>query len=99
MNRERVAGKQDLYEAQLDETREIDPGACVNYTGAGDDENPAVRGADLAHHLQLVDYIERHWRLVHEAGVEAYLGEMVHYTPGAHLLAAIAHFGLAGRSA
>jgi hypothetical protein len=51
---------------------------------------PLGGGADLAHHLQLVDYIERHWRLVHEAGVEAYLGEMVHYTPGAHLLAAIA---------
>jgi hypothetical protein len=51
---------------------------------------PLGGGADLAHHLQLVDYIERHWRLVHEARVEAYLGEMVHYTPGAHLLAAIA---------
>jgi hypothetical protein len=51
---------------------------------------PLGGGADLAHHLQLVDYIERHWRLVHDASVEAYLGEMVHYTPGAHLLAAIA---------
>ena len=51
---------------------------------------PLGGGADLAHHLQLVDHIERHWRLVHEAQVEAYLGEMVHYTPGAHLLAAIA---------
>jgi hypothetical protein len=51
---------------------------------------PLGGGADLAHHLQLVDHIERNWRLVHDARVEAYLGEMVHYTPGAHLLAAIA---------
>jgi hypothetical protein len=51
---------------------------------------PLGGGADLAHHLQLIDHIERHWRLVHDAQIEAYLGEMVHYTPGAHLLAAIA---------
>ena len=47
-------------------------------------------GADLAHHLQLVDYIDRHWRLVHDPAVEAYLGEMIHYTPGSHLLASLA---------
>ena len=29
------------------------------------------------------------WRLVHDPPVEAYLGEMVHYTPGAHLLASL----------
>jgi hypothetical protein len=51
---------------------------------------PIGSGADLAHHLQLVDYIERNWRLIHDPRVEAYLGEMVHYTPGAHLLAALA---------
>jgi hypothetical protein len=51
---------------------------------------PLGGGADLAHHLQLIDHIERHWRLVHDPRVEAHLGEMVHYTPGAHLLAAIA---------
>jgi hypothetical protein len=51
---------------------------------------PVGRGADVTHHLLLIDYIERHWRLVHEARVEAYLGEMVHYTPGSHLLAALA---------
>src|SRR5207245_2784136 len=51
---------------------------------------PLGGGADLGHHLQLIDHIERHWRLVHDARVEAYLGEMVHYTPGVHLLAAIA---------
>jgi hypothetical protein len=46
-------------------------------------------GSDLTHHLQLVDYLDRHWRLVHEPAVETYLGEMVHYTPGAHLLASL----------
>ena len=46
-------------------------------------------GADLAHHLQLVEYIDRHGRLVHDPSIEAYLGEMVHYTPGAHLLASL----------
>lgn len=47
-------------------------------------------GDDLTHHLQLVDYIDRHWRLVHDPPIEAYLGEMVHYTPGSHLLASLA---------
>ena len=47
-------------------------------------------GPDLTHHLLLIDYIDRHWRLVHDPGVEAYLGEMVHYTPGSHLLASLA---------
>ena len=51
---------------------------------------PPGRGPDLAHHLLLIDYIERHWRLVHEASVEIYLGQMVHYTPGFHIVAAIA---------
>ena len=51
---------------------------------------PVSSGSDLTHHLLLIDYIERHWRLVHETRVEAYLGDMVHYTPGSHLLAALA---------
>jgi hypothetical protein len=51
---------------------------------------PLGRGADLTHHLLLVGYIERHWSLVHDPGVEAYLGEMVSYTPGLHILAALA---------
>jgi hypothetical protein len=46
-------------------------------------------GADLTHHLQLVDYLDRNWQLVHDPPVEAYLGEMVHYTPGAHLLSSL----------
>jgi hypothetical protein len=44
---------------------------------------------DLTHHLQLVDYIERHWRLP-DARLEAIMGEMAHYTPGLHLLSALA---------
>ena len=51
---------------------------------------PVGGGVDVAHHLLLIDYIERHWRLVHEPQVEAYLGEMIHYTPGSQVLAALA---------
>ena len=51
---------------------------------------PLGTGPDLTHHLLLIQYIERHWRLVHEAGVEAFLGEMVHYTPGSQILTALA---------
>jgi hypothetical protein len=51
---------------------------------------PMGGGADLIHHLQLIDYIERHGHLVRDRGVEAYLGEMTHYTPGSHLLAVVA---------
>ena len=50
---------------------------------------PTGSGPDLAHHLALVDYIERHWRLVHDARLSEYLGEMIDYTPGSHLLAAL----------
>jgi hypothetical protein len=49
---------------------------------------PLGGGSDLAHHLQLVDYIERHCRLP-GASTEPLLGGMVSYTPGAHLLASI----------
>ena len=51
---------------------------------------PTGSGPDLAHHLALLAYIEQHWRLVHDANMGAYLGEMVDYTPGAHLLAVLA---------
>jgi hypothetical protein len=51
---------------------------------------PAGTGPDLAHHLALLAYIERHGRLVHDAALGAYLGEMIDYTPGAHLLAVLA---------
>ena len=51
---------------------------------------PIGGGPDLAHHLVLVDYIERHWRLVHDPALGAVMGEMADYTPGVHLLAALA---------
>lgn len=50
---------------------------------------PVGSGSDLAHHLSLIDYIERHWRLVHDVSLGTYLGEMVDYTPGVHLLAVL----------
>ena len=50
---------------------------------------PVGGGPDLTHHLLLIDYIERHWRLVHDAGLSTYLGEMVDYTPGLHVLAVL----------
>jgi hypothetical protein len=51
---------------------------------------PTGSGPDLAHHLALLEYIQRHWRLPHDAGLYEYLGEMVDYTPGSHLLAVLA---------
>ena len=51
---------------------------------------PTGTGSDLAHHLALLGYFERHGRLVHDAGAGAYLGEMIDYTPGAHLLTVLA---------
>ncbi len=51
---------------------------------------PTGSGPDLAHHLSLLEYIQRHWRLVHDVALSEYLGEMVDYTPGSHLLAVLA---------
>jgi len=51
---------------------------------------PLGRGTDLTHHLLLVDYIDRTGRLVHDRALAPYLGEMIDYTPGAHLLAVLA---------
>lgn len=56
---------------------------------------PTGAGADLTHHLQLVDYIERHWRLPVPPDEPA-LGEMTHYTPGLHLMAALSGAWSAG---
>jgi hypothetical protein len=50
---------------------------------------PTGRGPDLAHHLMLVDYIERHWQLP-TASLAETMAEMAHYTPGVHLVAALA---------
>jgi hypothetical protein len=57
---------------------------------AGRDLLPPGTGPDLTHHLLLVGYIEEHWRLPHDPQLGPFLGEMVDYTPGAHLLAALA---------
>jgi hypothetical protein len=51
---------------------------------------PIGAGPDLTHHLLLVDHIERTGRLVHDRALGAYLGEMIDYTPGLHLLAVAA---------
>src|SRR5256885_7769230 len=51
---------------------------------------PTGTGSDLAHHLALLAYIERHWRLPHDPALGAYLGEMIDYTPGFHLLTVLA---------
>jgi hypothetical protein len=51
---------------------------------------PLGSGPDLTHHLLLIHYIEAHWTLVHEPGVQEYLGEMVQYTPGSHIVTALA---------
>jgi hypothetical protein len=51
---------------------------------------PLSTGPDLTHHLILIRYIEEHWRLVHDPSVEHLLGEMAQYTPGSHVIAALA---------
>lgn len=51
---------------------------------------PMSTGPDLTHHLLLIDFIEQHWRLVHDPSLARQLGEMAQYTPGAHVLAALA---------
>lgn len=51
---------------------------------------PPGSGPDLTHHLVLIDYIERHGTLVHEADAHGLLGEMADYTPGVHVLAVLA---------
>lgn len=50
---------------------------------------PLGSQGDLTHHLQLVDYIERHWHLPRGPEVDRYLAEMTHYTPGLHAIAAL----------
>jgi hypothetical protein len=51
---------------------------------------PIGGGPDLAHHLVLINYIERTWKLVDDPALYPYLGDMMDYTPGAHLLIAMA---------
>jgi hypothetical protein len=49
---------------------------------------PPGSGPDLAHHLSLVDFLERNWRLP-DATLVPVMNEMAHYTPGVHLLAVL----------
>jgi hypothetical protein len=51
---------------------------------------PLGSGPDLVHHLGLIRYIETHHHLVHDPAVEHWLGEMVGYTPGCHVLIVLA---------
>ncbi len=51
---------------------------------------PLSTGPDLTHHLILIHYIEGHWQFVHDQALQQYLGEMAQYTPGSHVLAALA---------
>src|SRR5207244_6062479 len=58
---------------------------------------PVGRGSDLTHHLLLIGYIDRTGRLVHDRTLAPYLGEMIDYPPGAHLLAVLAGRGTGTR--
>lgn len=51
---------------------------------------PLGSGPDLTHHLQLIRYLDDHWHLPREPGIEHFLGEMTFYTPGSHILASLA---------
>jgi hypothetical protein len=51
---------------------------------------PISGGSDLTHHLLLVDYIERSGRLVQDPALRPYLGDMIDYSPGIHVLAVLA---------
>lgn len=51
---------------------------------------PIGGGSDLTHHMVLIDYIAHHWRLIEDPALIPYLGDMIYYTPGSHLLIALA---------
>jgi hypothetical protein len=51
---------------------------------------PVGSGPDLTHHLLLIDYIDRTGHLVRDPSLGPFLGEMLHYTPGSHLLVVLA---------
>ncbi len=50
---------------------------------------PPGGGPDLAHHLTLVEYLDRRWQLP-DGSLAGVMNEMAHYTPGVHLLAVLA---------
>jgi len=49
---------------------------------------PIADGPDIVHHLSLIHVIQRTRGLPHDPALAPYLGEMMQYTPGSHLLAA-----------
>ena len=51
---------------------------------------PPGGGSDLTHHLQLIGFIDRYWRLPHDAASVDVVGGMINYTPGSHVLASLA---------
>jgi hypothetical protein len=51
---------------------------------------PPGTGTDLTHHLQLIRFIEDHWRLSVGPLEGEFLGEMAVYTPASHILIAAA---------
>jgi hypothetical protein len=50
---------------------------------------PLSMSGDVVHHLSLIDFIQHRHSLVHDRSLSIYLGEMVHYPPGSHILAAM----------
>ncbi len=51
---------------------------------------PIAEGPDLVHHLTLAHFVQRHHTLPSDPAFGPYLGEMVNYPPGSHILAALA---------
>jgi len=50
---------------------------------------PLSISGDVVHHLSLIDFIQHRHSLVHDRSLSIYLGELVYYTPGSHILAAM----------
>ena len=57
---------------------------------AGPSLLPVTDGPDVVHHLQLIHFIQRTSRLPHDPALAPYLLEMMDYTPGAHIVTALA---------
>jgi hypothetical protein len=50
---------------------------------------PVTIGPDIVHHLQLIHVIHRTHHLVNDPALNPYLLEMMNYTPGSHIAAAV----------
>ena len=57
---------------------------------AAPDRLPVTNGPDVVHHLQLIHLIAATGRLPHDAAQYPFLLEMMNYTPGSHIVAAVA---------